>query len=109
MPAAGNEDNSNSLTYLITKKPDIGRLLIQGEEVHLLSGAQFTHAQLQSGQVVYAAGNGETDSLPSGQQQPTETIIRLKACQRVCSDEATMTIHIEADNLQGLSSFYYRQ
>lgn len=102
MPAAGDENESNSLIYLITKKPEIGRLLIQGEEVHSNGISQFNHTQLKTGQVVYAAGSGESNSLINDQQQSTETTIHLKACQRVCSAEATLTIRIEVDNLQGI-------
>ncbi|KAI6182868.1 hypothetical protein M3Y97_00426900 [Aphelenchoides bicaudatus] len=101
LPASGSDESSNSLTYLITKKPEVGRLLVHGEEVHTANTAQFTHIQLQNGQVVYAAGTGETNTVLTGQQQPTETTIKLKACQqRICSAEATLLIRIEADNLQ---------
>jgi hypothetical protein len=82
---------------LITKKPDVGRLLIQGEEVRSLNSTQFSHSQLETGQIVYAAGSGESEVLS---QQPTETSIKLKACQRVCSNEVTLSIRIEIDNLQ---------
>lgn len=101
LPADGTDENSNSLTYLITKKPEIGRLLVHGEEVYTSNSAHFTHNQLQSGRVIYAAGTGETNSVFAGQQQPTETTIKLKACQqRICSVEATLLIRVEADNIQ---------
>jgi hypothetical protein len=101
LPAGGSEESSKSLTYLITKKPEIGRLLVQGEEIYTSNSAQFTHTQLQNGQIIYAAGNGETNSVFAGLRQPTETTIKLKACQqRVCSTETSLLIRIEADNIQ---------
>lgn len=102
IPSIG-EESSSTLNYLITKKPYVGRLLIQGEEVLSFNSTLFSHSQLETGQVVYAAGNGQLDSLS---QQPTETTIKLKACQHVCSNEVTLSIKIELDNLQRMS-FYY--
>ncbi|KAI6207840.1 hypothetical protein M3Y96_00051600 [Aphelenchoides besseyi] len=82
--------------YVVTQLPNAGRLLVNGAQ--LQPNGHFTHGELQNGRVVFTASGKQT---PSTTLRPTSTSIRLQACERHgCSEEMTIYIRIEADNLQ---------
>ncbi|KAI6241244.1 hypothetical protein M3Y99_00348500 [Aphelenchoides fujianensis] len=88
--------------FVVTRLPDAGRLLVNGGQLQAGTDAHFTYAELQNAHVVFTASGGKRNGGPSPPLRPTSTAIGLQACERYgCSEEVTLHVRIEADNLQG--------
>ena len=123
LPSAVDDDDGGDaaaarVRFLVTRLPDVGRLLVDGELLPTSGGAtaHFSLAQLAGNRVIFttaaaaaaATNDGDNDRrqlapLERTAAPPSAPVsVTLRVCtQRSCSDEARLTIRVEIENRQG--------